>query len=235
MSLAAESLTASADGAEQPPGRQPRRTHDTVSPAASRRPRQRWHDPRVWAGILLLAASAVVGGRALAGAADTTAVWSAARDLDAGRPVTSNDMTVAHVHFDSAAQRGQYLSADHPLPSGTRLSHSLTEGELVAASALVDSRQVQPQLPIGVDDTDAPHDLAPGQRVAIWAVADEQDDRAPRAALVLSDVEVLAVTDGGDGLSGARQVLVEVASDADVRSALDSLAGARAVLVRVGT
>ena len=45
-------------------------------PAALRGQRPAWRDPRLWIGIVLVAASVVVGARVLAAADDTVQVWA---------------------------------------------------------------------------------------------------------------------------------------------------------------
>jgi Flp pilus assembly protein CpaB len=238
MSFSLRSTIAASDASDAPDehDRPAQPTPGSLSPAASRRRPNRLRDPRVWAGGLLLALSALGGARALAHADDTTAVWVAAHDLRAGQPLSTADVTVAHVHFDSTSERALYLSADGPPPTGLSLATSVTAGELVAESALSSHEQVAPQLPLGVGEPDVPADLRAGQHVAVWAVADQQHDSGRDiASLVLADVVVLDVSGSNAGISGSRQVLVEVQSDDDVRVALTALAGARPVLVRVGT
>jgi hypothetical protein len=191
----------------------------------------RLRDPRLWAGVLLVAVSAVVGGRVLASADDTTRVWAASRDLPAGSVVTDADVVATAVRFEGAATRESYAAADVPV-DGQRLIARLRAGELVATAALTSGERSDPELPLGVAASDLPADLASGDQVDVWAVA--ADGRSDAVARVLRGVRVVEVGRPDVAGSGAdRQVLIAVGGEDDIAAALAALADARPVLVRV--
>ena len=68
-------------------------------PPALRGHRSGWRDPRLWIGVVLVAASVVVGARVLAAADDTVQVWAAAADLGAGQRVDADDLVAQRVRF----------------------------------------------------------------------------------------------------------------------------------------
>ena len=74
-------------------------------------------DPRLWIGIVLVAASVVVGARVLAAADDTVQVWAAARDLGAGQRVEADDLVAQRVRFADADALGGYFTVDDELPA----------------------------------------------------------------------------------------------------------------------
>jgi hypothetical protein len=218
------------------PGARTASVDGLLSPPAVRRHRARWRDPRLWGGAVLLAVSALGGARLLARGDDSVLVWTAAHDLTTGQTLHAGDLVESRVGFASGDERSRYLAVAGTPPAGLTILRDVTAGELVARTMVSPDARPRPQLPLAVDEGDAPGDLRAGDRVAVWAVPDAQSPHAggpSTAALVLADVEVLGVDDAS-GLSGARQVLVGVNDQQDVRSALDGLVGARIVIVRVG-
>jgi hypothetical protein len=205
-----------------------------ASPPALRTNTSRLRDPKLWLGIVLVAASALLGGRIVATADDTVAVWSVAHDIRSGAPVGRDDLELTDVHFADGAPAGSYLLAASPLPSDVRAVHDLGEGELLANSAVARGSDSKLELPLGVEASDLPADLSPGDRVAVWAVPAGGNHR--RVVLVLDGASVGSVSGGGSSDFGSsRQVLLEVATADEIAAALRMLSDARAVLVRVGT
>lgn len=193
----------------------------------------------MWLGVLLVVGSVLVGAKVLAAADDTVAVWQVVRDVPSGQPVGASDLRVTQVHFDEAPTAAQYLSADLPLLAGSRATHDLRAGELLATGAVSDAPSpLRRQLPLSLAPGSAPADLRPGDHVEVWAVADSASSsgRTREAApptLVLADVAVLSAGATASGVSGDRQVLVGLTDEVDVASVLAALTDARVVLVRL--
>jgi hypothetical protein len=208
-----------------------------VSPPARRVTRRRWQDPRLWVGLLLVAASVVIGARLLAAADDTVPVWRMTGDIQAGAEVTPTDVAVAHVHFDDSGAAAAYLAADGPLPTGLRAEHPLTSGELLAVSAVGSEDVAVPrQLPLGVTAAGVPTGLGTGDLVDVWAMppSDAESAQDAGSVRVLQEVTVAGMSDAGpSGIASDRQVLVAVPDDVDLAAVLDQLAGSTVVLVRV--
>src|SRR5690606_39088498 len=108
------------------------------APAARRLGSSRWRDPRLAVGVVLVAASVVLGARVMTAADDTVPVWSLRQDVKAGSPLTDDDVTVTRVHFERAGDADRYFDGSEPLPDELVAGHDLVAGELLARSALVD-------------------------------------------------------------------------------------------------
>jgi hypothetical protein len=217
------------------------------SPTARRGIRSRWRDPRLLLGVLLVLASVLVGARVLAGSDDATPVWAAARDLPAGSQVSADDVEVVDVSFGSEVGTA-YVSATTPLPSGMILAKPVAAHELLTHSA-VDAAAVGPvaQLPLGVESSLMPSDLASGDVVDVWVVptaavnssgaTSSRAYGAPHAISVLPEVIVVA-TDSLAGLGGGstRNVVVGLgeAQLGSLPTVLPRLVSGTVVLVRHG-
>jgi len=209
------------------------RPPDLTSPSASRVRRVRWRDPRLWLGILLVAASVLLGARLLASSDDTVPVWAMESDGVAGMEVSAGQVRLVEVRFTDAADAERYLPADVAFPAEQRLVHDVGAGELLAADAVSADEAVAPQLPLGVAAAGLPSDLAPGDVVDVWAQTAEQTRAGSR--LLIAEASVVSV-DGAEtaGVGGDRQVLVALPDATDVADVLDGLSGATVVLLRVG-
>jgi hypothetical protein len=153
-------------------------------------------------GVLLVLASVLVGARVLGAADDTTPVWAATKNLPAGSQVSADDVEMVDVSLGPEVGTA-YLSATAPLTSGLVLAKPLAAHELLTRSA-VDTSVTAPvaQLPLGVEWSSMPSDLAPGDIVDVWVVppnaADAQGASAfpasgtTRAISVLRSVMVVA-------------------------------------------
>ncbi|TCJ21182.1 hypothetical protein [Nocardioides jejuensis] len=184
----------------------------SVTPAAARSVRPPWRDARLWIGVALVATSIAVGARVMAGADDMTRVWAARADLQPGAALGSDDLVIASVRLDAAAQ-ARYLRADAPPPDHQRLLRAVGEGELIPAAALGAEASGVVSVPLSVPGGAAPPSLAPGAVVDVWVTS---GDRGEAASPVLDDVVVLEVpaTDDVLGAGGDREVVVGVPATA---------------------
>ena len=201
----------------------------------------RWRDPRLAVGVLLVAASVVLGVRVVEAADDTVTVWSARSDVSAGTVLTDADLVATQVHFAGGDEARLYLSAEAAPPSGVALGHDLRAGELLAASSLQPSSAATAELPLAVPDGSIPADLAPGDHVDVW-VASEATGAAGgatgTATQVLSDVLIVSLDTADTALGGGAATRVLVALDDSAVAGLDetlaTLASGAPVLVRRG-
>ena len=108
----------------------------TDVPAALRGHRPAWRDPRLWIGIVLVAASVVVGARVLAAADDTVQVWAAAGDLGAGQRVEADDLVAQRVRFADRDALAGYFTVDDELPADLELTRGVGKGELLPRAAV---------------------------------------------------------------------------------------------------
>ena len=188
-----------------------------VSPAANRPRRAWWRDPRVLAGIGIVLACTFIGARLLSGGGDTVAVWQVNRDLAAGAVVNADDVTAVQVDRAAATT---YAVADG-LPTAP-LARDLLAGELLPAPSEVppaDARWVT----VPVEPLHAPVDLAPGERVDVYATQGADLGDPARPELVLPAALVSSVSADAVGFGGEYGVVLEVAPEA----AADVLAAVR--------
>jgi hypothetical protein len=214
---------------------------DTAAPQAQRSRRPGWRNPRLLLGLLLVAASVVVGARLMAVADDTVGVWVVARDLPAGANVDNGDLTRRQVRFPDAETADGYLAADDDLPGAATLNHPVSAGELLPRAAIAE--QAGPDLvevPISVAVDDLPATVRQGSEVDIWVApkVGAVGGQRPTAVPVLTDVVVVAVPRSSNSLApeSTRQVIVGVPAErsGDLGKALGGMSDGRVVVARKG-
>lgn len=208
------------------------------SPAAQRLTLRRWRDPRLWVGLVLVAASVVVGGRVLAGADDTVGVWALARDVGAGTPLTGDALVVRQVRFSDPEVLASYLRAVRPVPSGAVLAHDVSAGELLARASIAGQQATAFEIPVVVDSAGAPDDLDVGDVVDVWvgpAAGSGSDADARRMLTGVPVVGTVRAT-GPFGDAATRQVLLGIDRVAAARLGplLGEMSSGSVVLVRHG-
>lgn len=199
-----------------------------TSPPAKRTQRAWWRDTRVVAGIVLIVVSMLIGARLLAGGDDTVMAWQATRDLAPGATVTPDDVVAVPI---PAALSGAYADGSG-LPTAP-LSRALLAGEILPVpvdAEAIDARWVT----VPVEPLHAPVDLAPGERVDVWATDGADLGAVPVPELVLEGVLVSEVAIDGVGLGGEYGVVLEIAP-ADASSLIAAARSGGIDLVRVPT
>ena len=180
------------------------------SAPAQRNRRPRWKDGRLVLGVLLVAVTALVGAKLLSTADDTTTIWAAKHDLQAGVTLTSDDLTTVRVRFTSSDDANKYVDADADL-KGLVVARAIDEGEFVPKEAAVPKSDTdRTELPLSVDAGRLPSDTAVGDTVDIWVVPKSENQSA---RLLWQDVKVLQIdaVKGVSGGSARRQVLIGLA------------------------
>ncbi|GAB3161121.1 flagellar protein FlgA [Myceligenerans halotolerans] len=127
-----------------------------------------WRDPRLLAGIVLVAISVALGSWLVASAGRTVPVFVADGALTPGEPVTRDALRVVDVRLSAGIDR--YLRADEELPSGLVAQRVVADGELVSRSGLGDGSTMRSvALPIsgGVSER-----IRPGAVADLWFVPD---------------------------------------------------------------
>ena len=206
-------------------------------PPARRGQAPGWRDPRLIAGVVIVAVCVLLGARVLAGADNTVAVWSLRHDVPAGTTIEPSDLAVARVKLP-ADMVDRYVLATTAASFGTA-SHDLVAGDLLARSAIsAEGTAELVEVPLSVAPDDLPASVRQGAVVDVWVtpeVAEPGSDRV-RARLALDDVVVVAVPRTGDSLAPrtTQQVIVGVddTGAADLAGALGELADGRIVLTR---
>lgn len=136
------------------------------SPSVRRVRAPSWLDPRVAAGILLIAVSVTTGARVVGSADRSVQVWALTRDVAAGTVLTAADVEPARVRLFRSGPL--YLRAASS-PAGRSVSRALHDGELLPATALTATPPAA-IVAVPVQPQNAPA-LARGQSVDVWATA----------------------------------------------------------------
>ncbi|GAA4730570.1 hypothetical protein GCM10023350_12280 [Nocardioides endophyticus] len=190
-------------------------------PPAARATTPGWRDPRLWVGLLIVAASVVAGSRLLAAADDTVAVWAVAADAGPGAALTEGDLVVHRVRFAESDDLAGYYRVDDTLPGELRLVRGVGAGELLPRGAVgaADQPTDTVELPVAVESDQVPPAVQAGSVVDVYLVGDPA--RGEAAAVepgtpVLQEATVVdaPTSDGGfGGAAGQRQLVLAVPQD----------------------
>lgn len=177
-----------------------------------------WRDPRLWVGVVLVAASVVLGARVLASADDTVGVWTLPADAGAGQRLSPEDLVLTRVRMPEGT--GAYFTATDQLPASPVLNRAVSAGELLPRAALGGPGQDdRVQVSLAVDPTLVPPDTAPGSVVDLYLVDASRGHATDRAAL--SGASVVALRSPGETFSATPgEQLVLAVPEADLQSYL---------------
>ena len=209
-------------------------------PPAIRHSRPGWRDPRILVGLVIVAASVLVGVKVLAAADDTVGVWAVRDALPAGTRVDAADVQRVQIRFDSSEDADHYLSADAPLPQDAVLERAVGSGELLPREALAGADQALVEVPVSVELDEVPATVREGSVIDVWVTPQTATtaDRLADAELVLDDVVVVKSPAPEDTLAptGTRQVIVGVTREqaAELGPALGRTSAGRVVITRQG-
>ncbi len=180
----------------------------TQPPAAGRATTPGWRDPRLWIGVVIVAASVVAGSRLLAAADDSVPVWTVSADMATGDEVTGADLAARRVRFVDPADLDLYFPAAEALPADLRLRQDVGAGELLPRSATATAAESGVlQLPVAVEPAALPPGLGAGSVVDVYLRTEGRCGICADAAL--SEVTVVTVP-APDDLTGNRQVVLAV-------------------------
>ncbi|WP_370247223.1 hypothetical protein [Nocardioides sp.] len=199
---------------------------------ALRARRPGWRDPRLWTGVVLVVGSVVLGGRVVASADDTVAVWSVRTDVVPGAVLGPADLVPAAVRFREAADAARYLPADAPPPADLVVRRPLGAGELLPRAALGPAAEAGVQeISVPVAPLRVPPGVGPGAVVDVYvlglAPADGRARSEEPGRPALADVGVVAAPPPSDAFAaGGERQLVLAVPEADVPGFYALLAGA---------
>jgi pilus assembly protein CpaB len=155
------------------------------------------------AGFVLLAVLA--GALFLDRAQRLVPVYAAARDLPAGTPLRSGDLTVVRVRLPDSALRHYLQPGPDRAVAGRVLTAPVRRETLVPAELALASQQADlVELPVQADPGDMAQGLRPGDRVQVLA-AYTDGARRGRAVVLLPTAEVVRVLEDPAGLTGTGQ------------------------------
>jgi hypothetical protein len=155
------------------------------------------------AGFVLLAVLA--GGLFLDRAQRLVPVYAAVRDLPAGTPLRSGDLTVVRVRLPDSALRHYLRPGPDRAVAGRVLTAPVRRETLVPAELALASQQADlVELPVQADPGDMAEGLRPGDRVQVLA-AYTDGARRGRAVVLPPTAEVVRVLEDPSGLTGTGQ------------------------------
>lgn len=178
-------------------------------PAASRVRGPRWKDPRLVVGILLVLVSVALGARVFTTADRTTAVWAAARDLDAGAVLTPGDVVQKRVRLLDTASR--YVAADQS-PVGYALTRAVGAGELLPTAAIQAPGKARDHrlVTVAVDRDRLPPGLGNGARVDVYVTPKNSGGESDSPAVLVVPAANVATAPQAGGQLGAASAQVPV-------------------------
>lgn len=188
---------------------------DLPAPVAPRLRRPGWRDPRLLAGIAMVAASVLLGSWAVRTAQATVPVYVTRAALVPGDRVAADELAVVDVRLGTV-NLDHYLRADQPVATDVVAVRAVGRGELVPASALGSSADLDLR-PVSVALTRAPSsDVVPGALVDLWftppAPTDDSEPAAPDELAGGLTVAEVSTPSGAFGASGGSAVQVLVPS-----------------------
>lgn len=205
-------------------------TLDLPAPTAARLRRPGWRDPRLLAGVAMVAVAVALGAWAVRTAQATVGVYAVRDAVVPGQTIGVDDLVVVDAGLPAAAL-GEYVAADEPLPDGLVALRTVGAGELLPQGAVGDAADVLLR-PVAVPVRSAPSDeVVPGAAVDVWftpaqdsRAVDEGADAAPRVLAEAVTVAQVQRPDGAFSGSGASvvHVLVPVATLPDLLAALSA-------------
>ncbi|MET1133677.1 MAG: hypothetical protein ABWX60_09670 [Aeromicrobium sp.] len=203
---------------------------DTSRRALARRTSiSRWRNPRLVLGAGLVLVSAIAGGWLVATARDTTDYWLVREEVRAGEAVDSADLTPVAGRLDASASAG-LVPTREGVPRGV-WARDAAPGTLLVRDAVVDEASRGRELAMPVPAGTAPPDLAPGERVDVWAGPGDSADPSRPTRRVLVDVAVVSLS-RVDG-SGTRTLVVDAGRGGPGADVVSALSAGRLTVVRV--
>ena len=188
---------------------------DLPAPVAARLRRPGWRDPRLLAGLAMVAASVLLGSWVVRTAQSTVPVYMSRAALVPGDRLDVDQLAVVDVRLGTV-DIDHYLRADQPVDGV--VVRVVGRGELVPASAIGDASDLDLR-PVSVTLERVPsQDVTEGASVDLWFTpapeTGEGDDAAAPHELA-SGLVVAEVTtqDGAFSVGSGTQVQVLVPSD----------------------
>ena len=188
---------------------------DLPAPVAARLRRPGWRDPRLLAGLAMVAASVLLGSWVVRTAQATVPVYVSRAALVPGDRLEVDQLAVVDVRLGTV-NLDHYLRADRPVATDGVAVRAVGRGELVPASAVGSSADLDLR-PVSVTLTRAPSsDVVPGALVDLWftppAPRDGTQPAEPDELAGGLTVAEVSTPSGAFGASGGSAVQVLVPS-----------------------
>lgn len=172
-----------------------------------RRPRSRWFDPRLATGITLVVAS-VVGVVVIVSSVDrTVTAYAAGGVLTAGERIVAGDLVEREVRLGSLTEH--YLVPGDIPDSGLVVTRTVTEGELIPASAVGTTAGARVSSLVVSVHSQLPRSVSEGSLVDLWAAPAVDASTFGPPTVVVAAATVVRVLEQ-DGLIAGGSVGVEL-------------------------
>ncbi|WP_426592709.1 hypothetical protein ACPPVS_13180 [Cellulomonas sp. McL0617] len=190
---------------------------DLPAPVAARLRRPGWRDPRLLAGVAMVAASVLLGSWVVRTAQATVPVYVSRGALVPGDRLEAGELSVVDVRLGTV-NLNHYLRADRPLTDAV-VVRVVGRGELVPSSAIGDAGDLDLR-PVSVTLEHTPsQDVTEGAQVDVWftptpPIGNEVDAVPTTPHQLATNLVVAQVTtqDGAFSVGGGTQVQVLVPS-----------------------
>ena len=194
------------------------------------RPRRAfWGDIRFLIGIALVILSIVGVWLIVSSARQTAPVLQAVRTIAQGEALVSGDFQVVDVSLGAAAEG--YL-APQDLSPGLVAARTLSDGELLPASATADADSARTTTVVVESSAGIPANVAAGTTVELWQAPPLPDGKGFETPRILVADVVVASVDDEDGVLAERTTALEVVIDrADVADVLAAITDGSALSV----
>lgn len=207
-------------------------------PASIRHRPVGWRDPRLIAGVLIVAFS-ILGGAVLFAQGDrSTVVWAVRRDIASGATLTKADLESRRVGLGDT-ELARYLAVVGDGPVGRPVRRPIGAGELLPAAALAtEGDEGGTLVPLMVAVTDLPASVYVGSLVDVWVTDREAGQPVQVADRVFEQVRVVDIGANADSLapSPARSVIVVIPGSPGERALgqfIGRTAGGRVILTQL--
>lgn len=200
-------------------------TPPETAPPAVRVARPGWRDPRLWLGVVIVAACVVAGARILGSADDTVSVWAVSGDQAAGATIDRSDLVAEKVRFADAGDLDRYYKVGAQLPPHAVFVRAIGSGELLPRAAVGSQDQSSlMQIPLSIDPGNVPPSVGAGSVVDVYLAGTPTDGQGGQGVAevdtpVLSDADVVSYVSSADTLDSSGQAQLTVAvKEADVHA-----------------
>lgn len=184
-----------------------------AAPAAVRVARPGWRDPRLWLGVVIVAACVVAGARILGSADDTVSVWAVSGQHPAGATLARSDLVAEKVDFPDAGDLDRYFLTDASLPDDAVYVRPVGDGELLPRSALGSADDDgRLQVPLSVDPGQVPPSVGEGSVVDVWVSGSPTGDLpGDLSKPVIKRADVVSYVPASESLAASGQAQLTVA------------------------
>ncbi|CAH0128918.1 SAF domain-containing protein [Microbacterium foliorum] len=194
------------------------------------RPRRAvWGDARFLIGIALVLLS--IGGvwAVVSSAGATAPILQASRTIVRGEALTSDDFQIVEVGLGGVTSR--YV-APQDLQPGRIAAKTVTEGELLAHSAVEDVDAGRTTTVVVESGPGIPADVGAGSDVELWAAPPSDDGTAQEPPRILvADAIVTSVSKSESVLASGGSTVEVVIERADVAAVLGAITGGSVLAV----